>query len=217
MNTRIAKGFNFLAPFYDFLARLVIGKSIVVSQLYFLRRFKECQHVLIVGGGSGWLLDSLYKECPDVRIDYIDVSSGMINKAKIKSRNSQRVNFITGTEDDIPDRLYDGVITNFYLDMFDEKGLNIVIGKVNRSLTNSAFWVVTDFVIVRRRHELMVWWMYRFFRIITRIEARRLPDWQSYMKVAGNELLESKKFENGFIVANLYSTTQLNSNPYSKI
>lgn len=209
MNSRIAKGFDFLAPFYDVLARLVIGKSIVVSQLYFLRRFKECQHVLILGGGSGWLLDSLCKECPNVRIDYIDVSSGMINKAKIKSRNNQRINFIKGTEDDIPDRLYDGVITNFYLDMFDEKRLNVVIEKVKGSLTNSSLWAVTDFVSEQRGYRMMLWWMYGFFRIIARIEARRLPDWQSYMKVATNELLESKKFKNGFIVTNLYLVKDL--------
>lgn len=205
MNTRISKGFDFLAPFYDRLARLFIGKSIVISQLYFLKHFKKCKHLLILGGGTGWLLDSLCKECPDVCIDYIDVSPSMMNEAKKRARNNQRINFIQGTEDDIPDRLYDGVITNFYLDMFDEKSLYLVIGKVKSSLTNSAFWVVTDFVIARRGHELMLWWMYRFFRIIARIEATRLPDWQSQMKAEGIELLESKKFKNGFIAANLYS------------
>ena len=207
MNTRIAKGFDFLVPFYDVLARLFIGKSIIISQLYFLKRFKECNHLLIVGGGSGWLLDFLCRECPDVSIDYIDVSTGMLNRAKKRLRDNHRINFIQGTEDDIPDRLYDGVITNFYLDMFDEKSLNLVIGKVKRSLAKSAFWVVTDFVIARRGHEVMVWWMYRFFRIIARIEATRLPDWQRQMKVAGSELLESKKFKNGFFTTNLYSAT----------
>jgi len=209
MNKRIAKGFDFLAPFYDVLGRLFIGKSIIISQLYFLKRFKECKHLLIVGGGSGWLLDLLCRECPDVRIDYIDVSPGMLNRAKKRLRNNQRINFIQGAENDIPDRLYDGVITNFYLDMFDEKRLNVVIGKIKGSLTKSAFWVVTDFVIARRGHELMLWWMYRFFRIIARIEATRLPDWQSQMKVAEGELLESKKFKNGFITANLYSVNNL--------
>jgi len=208
MNSRIAKGFDFLAPFYDVLARLIIGNSIVVSQLYFLKRFKECKHVLILGGGSGWLLDSLYRECPDLRIDYIDLSSGMINKSKMKSRNNQRVNFITGTEEDIPDRLYDGVITNFYLDLFDEKRLNVVIEKVNGSLKNSSLWAFTDFISEQRGHEMMLWWMYRFFRVIARIEATRLPDWQSCMKVTGNQLLESKKFKNGFIASNLYSVNR---------
>jgi ubiquinone/menaquinone biosynthesis C-methylase UbiE len=209
MNTRIANGFDFLAPFYDVLARLIIGKSIVISQLYFLKRFKQSKHLLILGGGSGWLLDSLCKECPDVRIDYIDVSPGMINRAKERVKNNHRINFIQGGDDDIPDRLYDGVITNFYLDMFDEKGLDAVIEKIKKALTKSSLWVVTDFVSEQRGHELMLWWMYRFFRIIARIEATSLPDWQSHMKVAGSELLESKKFKNGFIAANLYSVKDL--------
>jgi hypothetical protein len=126
----------------------------------------------------------------------------------MKSRNNQRVNFITGTEEDIPDRLYDGVITNFYLDLFDEKRLNVVIEKVNGSLKNSSLWAVTDFISQQRGHEMMLWWMYRFFRVIARIEATRLPDWQSCMKVTGNQLLESKKFKNGFITSNLYSVNR---------
>jgi tRNA (cmo5U34)-methyltransferase len=209
MNLRIAKGFDFLAPFYDVLARLVIGKSIVASQLYFLERFKKCKHVLILGGGSGWLLDSLSREYSDVCIDYIDVSPKMVNRAKKRMGNRQQINFILGTEDNIPDRLYDGVITNFYLDMFYEKTLEVVIEKIKKALTNSSLWVVTDFVSERRGHDVMLWWMYRFFRIMTGIEATRLPDWQSQIKVAGGELLESKKFKNRFIATNLYSVKRL--------
>jgi hypothetical protein len=51
----------------------------------------------------------------------------------------------------------------------------------------------------------MLWWMYRFFRIIARIEATRLPDWQRQMNTSGGELLESRKFKKGFIAANLYA------------
>jgi len=206
MKSRIASGFDFLAPFYDNLARLFIGKDIVNSQLYFLKTFKECNHLLILGGGSGWILDFIDTEFPDLKIDYIDISPVMINSARKKYGGNKNINFIQGTESNIPDRLYDGVITNFYLDMFNETSLRSVIEKIKRSLTENAFWVVTDFVNEHRRHRIMLWWMYQFFQLIARIEATHLSDWQNQMVIAEYRIVESKNFKSGFIKSNLYQS-----------
>jgi hypothetical protein len=209
MKKRIASGFDFLAPFYDVLARFVIGKNIVNAQLHFLKSFKECNHILILGGGSGWILEPLCAACPDLQIDYIELSPRMINAAEKNLGKNGYVNFIQGTESDIPNRLYDGVITNFYLDMFEEQSLNSVIDKVRKSLTSSALWVVTDFVDGSTWNKMMLWLMYRFFRIIAWIEATHLPDWQNEMIHAGFTLSDSKKFKNGFIKSNLYRVATL--------
>lgn len=204
MKNRIAGGFDFLAPFYDFLARVVIGRDIFNAQLHFLKSFKECNHLLIIGGGSGWLLEPLSALYPDLQIDYIELSPKMINAAEKSSGKNRNVNFIQGTENDIPNRLYDGVVTNFYLDMFEEQSLNIVIDKVRKSLNHSALWVVTDFVDGSTWNKIMLWFMYRFFRVIARIEATHLPDWESIMIHSGFTLSDSRKFKNGFIKSNLY-------------
>lgn len=209
MKSRVEKGFDFLAPWYDDLARFFVGKDIVRAQLQFLKSFKDCKQLLILGGGSGWILEPLCTACPDLQIDYIDISPGMINAAKKNSGNHRRVNFIQGTESDIPNRLYDGVITNFYLDLFDEQNAGHVISKIRVSLHPSALWHVTDFVQEQVWHKVMLWVMYRFFSIATRIEAIRLPDWQRKMTQAGLTLLESKNFRNGFIKSNLYCVTVL--------
>jgi ubiquinone/menaquinone biosynthesis C-methylase UbiE len=207
LNHRISLGFDFLAPFYDRLACIMIGKDIVNAQLHFLACFKECNWLLILGGGSGWILDLICKECPNLEIDYIDVSPAMLELARKRVENNKRVNFIQGTENDIPNRLYDGVITNFYLDMFNEKSLNVVMVKIKRSLRTSALWVVTDFVKEGKAHALKLWLMYRFFRTVARIEASCLPDWQNQMKLCGSKLLVQKIAGNGFIKSNLYQIT----------
>jgi ubiquinone/menaquinone biosynthesis C-methylase UbiE len=149
-------------------------------------------------------LKPLSAACPGVQIDYIDLSPKMLRAAKKNSCDNARVNFIQGTENDIPDRLYDGVITNFYLDLFDEQKVKGVIQQIRKSLTNSSLWVVTDFVNENSRHSMMLWLMYRFFRLIARIEAKELPDWQNEMIRADFILLDYKKFKNGFIKSNLY-------------
>lgn len=210
MKNRIANGFDFLAPFYDGLARLFIGKDIVNAQLHFLKVFKECNTLLILGGGSGWILDFLGGEFPDLKIDYIDISPEMLNSARKRSGNHRPINFILGTESNIPDQLYDGVISNFYLDMFDDNGLSIVIEKIKKSLNGSAFWVVTDFVNEQRGHRLKLWLMYRFFRMVANIEASRLPDWQGQMILSGSKLIDCKISDDGFIISNLYQTAGAN-------
>jgi tRNA (cmo5U34)-methyltransferase len=57
MSVRVARGFDRLAPFYDSLARLIIGKGIKQSQLHFLNHLRgQNQGVLVLGGGTGWIL-----------------------------------------------------------------------------------------------------------------------------------------------------------------
>lgn len=204
MKNRIASGFDLLAPVYDALARLVIGKDIIHSQLYFLDRLSNCQRILILGGGSGWILNHLCTKFSHLEIDYIELSSDMIDASKRKCVNCNKVRFIQGTEEDIPDVAYDGVITNFYLDMFSEKKLPAVIEKIKNTLADHSVWIATDFVNEHSVHAIRLWCMYRFFGIITGLEATRLPDWQSQLRNAGCMLRQSKKFKNGFIMANYY-------------
>jgi tRNA (cmo5U34)-methyltransferase len=56
MSVRVARGFDRLAPFYDSLARLIIGKGIKQSQLHFLNHLRDKTKLLVLGGGTGWIL-----------------------------------------------------------------------------------------------------------------------------------------------------------------
>jgi len=209
MSNRIAKGFDLLAPVYDPLARWIIGKDIVNAQFCFLDQLRNCNRILILGGGSGWILEPLCAHFPHIEIDYVDVSPHMIKAAKEKFSHYKSIRFIEGTEKDIPEKNYDGVITNFYLDMFGAKSLNEVIWQIKNSLLHPATWVATDFVNEGRIHSFKLWCMYRFFGVITQIEATRLPDWEFQLSQAGFELVDSRKYANGFITSNCYITQHL--------
>jgi len=211
VRNRIAKGFDLLAPVYDALARWTIGKDIVQSQLCFLDRLKTCNRILVLGGGSGWILESLCAQFPNLEIDYIDLSPKMIARSIPRLKVKGRVNFIIGTEEDIPDSEYDGIITNFYLDLFASQTLSDVIEKLKSARVDHSIWIATDFVNERKWHAIKLWCMYRFFGVISHIEAKRLSDWQSLMIKAGFILMEQKKFANGFIAANCYVTKKAES------
>lgn len=201
---KIATGFNRLAPFYTLLTRLAFGKTLQRAQEHFLSSIHPGDHVLILGGGSGELLKSLLKQQPRITVDYIDISSKMIQLARKKTHNAPNVNFIIGTEQHLPDRTYSVVITNFYLDLFPDDTLDHVIKKIKTHLRPGGQWLAADFVEEKGWHKVMVSCMYLFFKTIARIEASRLPDWQSTLKKAGMQEISSKKFYRGFIKSSVY-------------
>jgi tRNA (cmo5U34)-methyltransferase len=122
--------FNLVAGYYDWLVRLVFGKSMREAQAYFLKDVPPGCNVLILGGGTGWILRALLDKQPDCKVWYIEASSEMIKRTKQKIESDQRrVTFIHGTEDSIPDAGFDFVVTNFFLDLFPSAPLRKVIGK----------------------------------------------------------------------------------------
>lgn len=183
---------------------MVFGKALERAQQHFLTSIRADDRILILGGGSGTFLSSLLKLQPHVRIDYIDISERMIRLAREKTRHPPGVNFITGTEQDIPDRTYSVVITNFYLDLFSDETLPGIIQKIKNHLTSDARWLVTDFVNETVWQRVMLWVMYRFFRLTTGIEAQRLPRWQHYLATAMGKNLIHKKFYGGFIMTTVF-------------
>lgn len=201
MSHRIAKGFDMLAPVYDALARMIIGKGIVESQKYFLDKVPAEGNVLILGGGTGWLLPLLTKGRPQLHIDYIELSERMLRKAR---RHKGQIQFIQGTQQDIPAKKYDLIITNFYLDLFPDTKLEDVLLKIKTSMTTHSQWIVTDFVNTRPSHRIMLWLMYRFFRLVAGIEAKTLPAWTALLDKAGARIESEKLFSNGFIKTVLF-------------
>jgi len=199
-------GFDRIAFVYDFLAKLVFGKSISESQKYFLNKIEDDSKILILGGGTGWLLEELSKVKPNCEMWYIDASAKMISLSKNKINPKQPVHFIHGTEQDIPLSIkYDVVITNFYLDLFVDQQLEVIMVKIRSSLKAGANWIVTDFVNNGKwGQEIMLKIMYWFFRIICNIESRKLPNWSKPIERIGAKEIESGFFYSGFIKTTLY-------------
>jgi tRNA (cmo5U34)-methyltransferase len=204
MSNNLATGFNRLAPFYDALARIVIGRGIRASQLHFLNHLATKNKLLILGGGTGWILPFIYKVNPTLQIDYIDVSLKMIELARGRVKDS-KVRFIAGTEGNIPDTDYDCVITNFYLDLFDDTKLPSVILCIKNSLQSGACWIVTDFVNERKWHKRTLTIMYKFFRLTAGLQTQNLPLWEQGLRMVGASQHEMKKYTGGFIKSILFS------------
>ena len=192
-------GFDFLAPVYDLMARLVFGRAMIDSQLCFLDRIPHGAEVLILGGGTGWLLEKISDQHKSCKILYVDVSKEMVKKARLR-KTEDEVQFIQGTEKDIPkDIKFDFIITNFYLDLFSDKNLVAVLERIREHTKTSSVWLVTDFIETTLWHRWMLKLMYLFFRIVCSIECSHLPKWKTALRANGWKEIEMQSRFNDFI------------------
>ncbi|MBS1680956.1 MAG: class I SAM-dependent methyltransferase [Bacteroidetes bacterium] len=196
-------GFDTISHVYDPLAKLAFGRSIQQSQLFFLNKIRKQSKILILGGGTGWILLELLKRQPECEVWYIEASAKMISSSRIKTTNDQRVHFIHGTEENIPNQHFDVAITNFFLDLFDDKSIYHLIGKIKTKLKPGSIWIATDFVNRKRWHAPVLKLMYLFFRVTCGINSTYLPKWSEAMKTEMKEI-ESKSFCSEFMETKLF-------------
>jgi tRNA (cmo5U34)-methyltransferase len=192
--------FDRIAPLYDWLAHLVFGKSIVRSQEFYLGSVREAKKILVLGGGTGSFLPALTLINPTCEVFFIDASIQMLNRARRRPL-PERIHFICGTEDSIPEKeSFDAVLTFYYLDLFENKMLPEIIGQIKNSLSPQALWLAADFVDCGK------WWqsrllsfMYFFFRITCGLRTRKLPEWIAHLRDSGFRIADSKTMKGEFI------------------
>lgn len=195
--------FDIISGWYDPLSFLVFGKSIKRSQTYFLSTIgSEVKDVLLMGGGTGWLLNSLDELHRPIRVTYIEASAKMLDKAQRKAPfENIEVDYVLGTEKDIStERIYDVVITHFFLDVFAPQHLKLVMDQMCAVLKPGGAWFCTDFVLND------IWWqkvlvacMHCFFKITARLEAKRLQNFDQLFLQRGFNPVAEKCFYFGMI------------------
>ena len=193
--------FNRIAPVYDAIARLVFGKAIIKSQIINFDIIKDHNRILIVGGGTGWILNHINRE--GVEIDYVEESIQMISKAKQRNFKAN-VKFIHQPfELAVLNDQYDVIIINFFLDLYSSKGIDLILKKMDKLLHHNGLLVVTDFMNSKWWHLKILSVMYFFFRITANLKTNRLPAlWQ----IVGSsyQLVKTSTFYNGFIYASVF-------------
>lgn len=196
-----------LASIYDQLACLASLGLIKRSQAAAIPYLRDGQHWLWLGGGTGEILPMLLSQHPRLRITYVDSSASMIRLAqqRLRPQQRQRVNFITGTEADLPATVrFDGLLTCFFLDLFAEKELLHWVQVWGATLRPGAKWIVVDFNQPRQGWgvwpaRLVLTGLYQFFGWTTGLQTRRLPDWEGVLVAAGWRQQASRQWLGGML------------------
>lgn len=195
--------FNAIAPVYDLLAKLVFGKSLENAQLAFLSEIDPKAKVLIVGGGTGKILEWL-PEGLALEIDYVELSKGMLDKASSRvshgnniQRTCQDIRAVSGK--------YDFIIANFFLDCFSAKDLGAILSHLKRLIGPNGKLLVTDFYPTNAWHQrLLINSMHRFFRFASRLEADALLDIHERIKEVKLTPIKLEFFRNGSVFSAIY-------------
>lgn len=196
--------FDPIADFYDPLADIIFLGRVFQAQTRYLDRIKPGSKVLILGGGTGRILVPLFKRQPDARVWYVEASAAMLKKSRDRLTGQEKVVFIHGTEESLPDQRFDVIILPFFLDMFEEPDLSDLCSKLLRTSKAGAVWLVSDFVDSRRWYRIVLFVMYRFFNLLCQVKPHRLPPWKQMLRASVGLPLEETSYYGGFISADLY-------------
>jgi ubiquinone/menaquinone biosynthesis C-methylase UbiE len=203
----MAANFNNSAWFYDSLSRLVYGKAIINAQLYLIDYIQPGSMILIVGGGTGWILEEITKRYPSgLQITYVEVAAAMMNLSKKRNTGNNEVIFINDVIENVtlaPD--FDVAITPFLFDNFTEQTLKTVFNQIHALLKPGALWLNCDFQLTGK------WWqtfllksMFLFFKVICGIEAGKLPGIVACFDLKRYNVIAERTFFGDFIVARVY-------------
>ncbi|WP_339608914.1 methyltransferase domain-containing protein [uncultured Roseivirga sp.] len=201
--------FDLIAPVYDGLAKVVFGRNLKKIQTHFLPLIPENANVLIIGGGTGWIINELFNTGFKGRLTYVETSEKMISLSK-KNCVKDSVNFIHGDESVLPlGQKYDVIITNFFLDVFSEPRLDQVMTTLSEKLDKNGIWICSDFQNTGRfSHQLLLWLMFRFFKITSKLESKSLLNFDLKFKKISHSRSENFTLMNGLIFSSVYSIEQ---------
>lgn len=201
--------FDSVAWCYDGLSKLVFGNKLKQSQLILLEHIREGDRLLIIGGGTGWILEELLKFIKVKEIDYLERSANMLVRARKRMAgfSGTKVNFIQGDQTNIPCRdKYDAVIACYFFDLFSEQSIASVIPVLKNALKEKGRLLVADFFLSERshfRHKVLIRMMYIFFKMTSNIEAYKLGPFREMLGKDFDERF-SYTLEDGFILSQVY-------------
>ena len=196
--------YNYIAPFYDGLSRICFLNRQQNAHHPIIPYLKNNMKILWLGGGSGWFLEEMDKLKFQLEIDYVEISSVMMNAAQARVLRHVKVNYI---QQDVlkfyPTAEYDLIITAFIFDHFKVEQCQQIFNQIYPKLKNKGLWFYVDFIqnqnFIQR---VLTRSMVLFFNIVAGIKNQDFPKIE-YLFDAMKKIEEKFYFGN-YIVSRIY-------------
>lgn len=207
--------FDLLAPHYNWMETVLAGARLQRCRTAWLDELAGCRRVLVAGVGHGRALPEMLRRFPAARLTCVDASAAMLEVARARLAEagvgSHRVAFVHATlpEWTPPAAAFDGIVTDFFLDCFSPDELRRVVAGLATAATAEARWLVADFAVpphgaARWRAQAVHRLMYAFFRLATRLPARRLTEPDTWLAAEGFTLAHRRTAEWGLLRADCW-------------
>lgn len=214
-------GFDRVAWCYDALAALVFGQALKKAQRAALAGLPTgAPHVLILGGGTGWVLLEVLRRRPAATVLYLEASPNMLARAQARLHREcpaamAQVEFRHGTQAALSAaERFDALITFFVLDCIGPDEIEGALQQLGAAQQPGAPWLLADFRPARhgwRRGLLAA--MYAFFGFTTGLRARELTDIRPTLAGLGLVAENSCTFFGGAVEAVIFTKKQFYSHP----
>lgn len=194
--------FDLVSGFYDSLARFVFGSSWDKIQEAPLKNLVAKKSILIVGGGTGQLLEGLQSHHEAV---YVDLSQKMLRVAQqrhsVASIDFIHANYLNWKST----QRFDAIVFPFFLDSFCLEDLNKIIKESHLRLNPNGQLHVVDFEKSAHIHNLLIQVMFIFFRVTAKLGSNKLLDFKSLIIGQGYTVEKEQSFLDGWIWYRVYS------------
>ncbi|HSI08774.1 MAG TPA: class I SAM-dependent methyltransferase [Rariglobus sp.] len=208
-----SRGYDQLARFYRLIEFFAFGRALERARFHHFDRLRDCKRILLLGDGDGRGLALACRLAPHARIESVDFSAGMLDRAarRLQPEDHARVTLrqADALTAEFPADTYDAVTTLFFLDCFSNEQVHAFIGHLRPSLTADAIWLHADFSLPERgfhrlRARVMLTLMLTFFRWQTGLSVRALPHYETLLHSAGFRRIADASWQGGFIVSSIF-------------
>lgn len=201
--------YNRIAWIYDALAQSVFRGAVLKSQTHFLPLIQPNSNLLIIGGGSGQVLEAINRLNIPLIIDFIEPAQPMIEKAKRRcsklhnlSINFHQVRF----QDFETSSRYDWVCCFYFLDLFKEQTFNLHVKHISQLMNSNSQLLVSEFQNPSGHFwkKVLSRLMHLFFKLTTNLESNRLKDIHTLLTNQGFDRVNKAEFFSQFIFSAVY-------------
>ncbi|MGA8090182.1 MAG: methyltransferase domain-containing protein [Terracidiphilus sp.] len=207
-----AADFNRLAPFYRWMEWFTFGPFLWKCRVAFLPEMRGRKSALILGDGDGRFAAQLLKDNPQVEVDAVDASDGMLrqlvrragpNTVRLRTQwaDARQLNFLAGN--------FDFVATHFFLDCLTTAEVASLAIELHGRMAPRAAWVISEFAIPDTLYGRLIAGplvsaLYLAFRFLTGLSIRRLPNHRKALSEAGFRLSKRRSRLGGLLVSEMW-------------
>ncbi|MDC1221722.1 class I SAM-dependent methyltransferase [Salibacteraceae bacterium] len=209
--TRIGRGFDFVAPIYDFCVNLAFGETFNELQSEAISKLSKSNRCLILGGGTGKILKACLEADLSKSYFYCELSDQMISKCKTRLSKSELDLLHFGNDWRESPLDFDLIILPFVLDCYKESDVELLLLDLNKALSSEGQILIFDFNEESIEGFQASWLqktfikiLYIFFSSVSGLRTTALPRIFTIAKLTGLELINRWDRKSGWIQASLW-------------
>jgi hypothetical protein len=196
--------FDRVARAYRWLEYLSFGPWLARCRHAQLPHLAGARHALILGDGDGRLLVRLLSSS-QLMLNELERRLrrlGPQTQTRVQLHHADALSWnVTGH--------YDLIVTHFFLDCFFTNEVALLTDRILAHASPDAQWVISEFAIpqnflLRPAARALVTSLYRAFGLLTGLEVRALPDYESALCSRGLILSQERRFLAGVLRSQLW-------------